>query len=220
MGVLAPSKGSPAGELPHLFGRSRFAQAAAPPSRRALVCGLCAAAAAAAAGAPAQAGDRNDPARNMLARPGDLLASFENGHAGAILAPADVKRDAPPLLAWPFDPAKKIARDGSRLNIVLVMRFDPAALSPAEQPRAAEGILAYTGVCTHQGCWVTDWLAKKRLLHCPCHGSEYDPRRGAAVVRGPAPRALPALPLRLAGGRLEVAGPFTDRVGGESPAGY
>jgi rieske iron-sulfur protein len=200
--------------------RGQIEQARALPSRRAVVCGLCAAAAAVGVSEAARAGGPADAARNMLAQPGDLLAAFNEGHAGAVINPSDVKRDMSPLLAWPYDPAKKIARDGSRLNLVLVMRFDPTTLSPDERPRAADGIIAYTGVCTHQGCWVTDWLTKKQLLHCPCHGSEYDPRRGGAVALGPAPRDLPALPLRLAAGKLTVAARFTGRVGGETATGY
>ncbi len=35
-----------------------------------------------------------------------------------------------------------------------------------------------------------------------CHNSEYDPRAGAQVVFGPAPRRLAALPLTLADGSL------------------
>jgi hypothetical protein len=34
------------------------------------------------------------------------------------------------------------------------------------------------------------------------------------VVSGPTPRPQPTLPLRLTDGVLDVAGPFTDRVGG------
>jgi rieske iron-sulfur protein len=216
MGTLAPSEKT----LPDAFlERSGTEQSIAAPSRRAMMRGLCAAAAA-VGGAVAVRADEPNAAQNMLAQPGDWFASFKDGHAGALIDPADVKRNMAPLLAWPFDPAKKVARDGSRLNLILVMRFDPASLSLDEKNRAANGIVAYTAVCTHQGCWVTDWLAKERLLHCPCHGSRYDPRRGGAVVLGPAPRALPALPLRLAGGRLEVAAPFTDRVGAEAPTGY
>ena len=36
---------------------------------------------------------------------------------------------------------------------------------------------------------------------------------GAAVIDGPTPRSLAALPLRLADGKLVVAKPFTGRVG-------
>lgn len=213
MGALGPTDRSPLGGSPS---QSPAAPTIALPSRRAVLCAVCAAAATAVA--PAQAAEPANP-RDMLAQPGDLLASFKEGKAGPLIDPAAVKRDAAQLLAWPYDPKSKTARDGSRLNLVLLMHFDPADLSPDEKPRAANGIVAYTAVCTHQGCWVTGWRASQKLLHCPCHGSEYDPRRGAAVARGPAPRALPALPLRIAAGRLEVAGPFSDRVGAETPSG-
>jgi Rieske Fe-S protein len=187
-------------------------------SRRAVVCTIGAAAATAWVQRPVCA-DEPDPARNMLAQPGDLLVAFKNDGAGAIINPADVKRDAQPLLAWPFDPAKKIARDGSRLNLVILMNFDPSSLSPAERVRAADGIVAFSAVCTHMACWVTDWLNSKQVLQCLCHQSEYDPRQGGRVVSGPAPRPLPALPLRVAAGRLEVKDHFIDRIGGEKITG-
>ena len=36
-----------------------------------------------------------------------------------------------------------------------------------------------------------------RPLYCACHGSQYDPKDGAKVVGGPAPRRLAMLPLRI-----------------------
>jgi rieske iron-sulfur protein len=186
-------------------------------SRRSVLCGMCVAAIAAVP-LPVVADVATDP-RDMLAQPGDLLAAFQNDGAGAIINPADVKRDAQLLLAWPFDPAKKIARDGSRLNLILLMNFDPSSLSEEERGRAADGIVAYAAVCTHMACWVTDWLASKQVLHCQCHQSEYDPRQSGRVVSGPAPRPLPALPLRIADARLEVKDHFNERVGGEKATG-
>jgi Rieske Fe-S protein len=195
--------------------RGEFEEAAGPASRRAVVGGICAATAMAWLGDPVCADEAADPARNMLAQPGDLLVAFKNDGFGAIINPADVRRDGQPLLAWPFDPAKKIARDGSRLNLIVLMAFDPSSLATAERARAADGIVGFAAVCTHMACWVTDWLTSKQVLHCLCHQSEYDPRQGGQVVSGPAPRPLPALPLRIAEGRLEVKEPFTSRVGGE-----
>jgi Rieske Fe-S protein len=186
--------------------------------RRTVLGGLCCTAALCETPAPELAAAAADP-RNREAQPGDLLVAFKNGGAGAVIGAADVPGDAAPLLAWPADPQTKIARDGSRLNLILVMRFDPSGLSTAERARAADGIVAYTAVCTHQACWVTDWLASKQLLQCPCHQSRYDPRQGGVVVTGPAPRALPALPLRIAAGRLAAKDDFTDRVGGAPAPG-
>jgi rieske iron-sulfur protein len=206
------STGLPAPTEPPLGLRPEHAAA----SRRAVLWGACGAAVMGVMPLPAA----GDAVRDMRAQPGDLLVAFKNDDgAGAIINPGDVKRGAEPLLAWPFDPAKMIVRSGSRLNLVILMNFDPATLSAAERGRAAGGVVAYTAVCTHQACWVTDWLQSKQVLQCPCHQSQYDPRQGARVVTGPAPRPLPALPVRLADGRLEVKGPFTDRVGGAAPSG-
>ncbi len=55
----------------------------------------------------------------------------------------------------------------------------------------------------------------KNVFKCMCHNSEYDPRQGALVVFGPAPRRLAALPLALADGALTVAAPFVGKVGAQ-----
>ena len=132
------------------------------------------------------------------------------------LGPDDIGAGARPIMAWAMDPGDGTVRSGSRLNQLLVVRLDPDALSAETRPRAVEGIVAYTAICTHTGCEVDDWLQEEQLLHCPCHGSKYDPRDGARVVEGEAPRPLPALRLRLDDGRLVVVGVFTARVGFQS----
>lgn len=189
----------------------RVEQAAAL-SRRAVLGGCLV---MAADGAADLARADSDPARDMRPQPGDLLVFFDGDQEGAVIKPADLKPGDPPRLAWAFDSAKKVPRDGSRLNQILVMRYDPAALGPVELPRAADGVVAYSAICTHQQCTVTDWLAAKQVAQCPCHQSEYDLAHGARVVAGPAPRPLPALPLKISDGAPVVAAPFTDRVGGE-----
>ena len=73
----------------------------------------------------------------------------------------------------------------------------------------ADGVVAYSAICTHSGCEVDESLGGNETLYCSCHGSTFDARRAAApVISGPAPRRLPQLPLRVDGGRLVVAGPF------------
>jgi Rieske Fe-S protein len=164
---------------------------------------------------PSRADDADDPARAARPQKGDLLVYFDGDHEGQVIKPADLKVGDPSFLAWAYDPQKKLPRDGSRLNMVLMVRLDPATIKPDEASRAADGIVAYSAICTHQQCPVTDWLTESKDFRCPCHQSVYDPRDGAKVVGGPAPRPLPALPLVIAGGELQVAGPFTERVGGE-----
>jgi Rieske Fe-S protein len=131
------------------------------------------------------------------------------------LTPADIPLEATPTMAWALDPSDKTVRNGSRLNRVLLLRLRAGQLSRETQTRAADGVVAYTAICTHTGCEVTDWLADQQLLYCPCHFSKFDPKDGARVVDGAAPRALPALPLMLVEGNLVVAEPFTARVGFE-----
>lgn len=166
----------------------------------------------------ARADEPIDADRLKLPQPGDWLVSAGNDAGTTPLKPHDL---APQdlVLAWGFDPRRKLPRDGSRLNMVLLMRFDPATLGEAEKPFSADGVVAFSAICTHQQCTVTDWLKSTQVSQCPCHQSQYDLRHGAKVVGGPAPRALPALPLKLDDGVLVVAGPFTARVGGEQQQG-
>jgi rieske iron-sulfur protein len=141
---------------------------------------------------------------------GDLLVSLENDDA---LALKDVPLGGPPVLAWPMDPASKTVRKESRLNKIVLLRFEPAALSETTKERAIDGVVAYSAICPHAGCEVSGWAADQQLLECSCHYSHYDPRAAAAVIDGPAPRPLAALPLKIVDGKLAVAKPFTGRVG-------
>jgi Rieske Fe-S protein len=131
------------------------------------------------------------------------------------LTPADLPLATGYTMAWAMDPADKTVRSGSRLNQVLLLRFDPASLTAETRARAADGVVAYTSICTHNGCDIDNWLAREQHLFCSCHESIFDPRDGAKVVDGPAPRPLPALPLTIAGGALVVSKPFTTPVGYE-----
>jgi Rieske Fe-S protein len=131
------------------------------------------------------------------------------------MTPNDIPLATGYTMAWAMDPVDKTVRSGSRLNQVLLLRFDPASVATETRARAADGVVAYTSVCTHSGCDVDQWLAREQHLFCSCHESIFDPRDGAKVIDGPAPRALPALPLTIADGNLVVSKPFTTPVGYE-----
>jgi rieske iron-sulfur protein len=164
--------------------------------------------------APELALGQDDPA-SMRPREGDLLIRTGDSTMKP-LTPDDIPPGAAPTMAWPMDPSSQTVRSGSRFNRVLLVRVDADKLSAETRTAAAGGIVAYTSICTHAGCDVEDWLAEEQLLYCSCHSSKFDPRDGARVIDGPAPRSLPALPLRIADRNLAVAGPFTARVGFES----
>ena len=149
---------------------------------------------------------------NERPREGDLLVSSDSGSARPLTL-KDVPAGGPPVLAWPMDPAGNLIRMGSRLNKVLLVRLDPETLVGVTRERAAGGVVAYSAICPHAGCEVSVWVADQKILECSCHYSHFNPREGAAVIDGPAPRALAALPLTIAKGNLTVAKPFTGRVG-------
>ena len=145
---------------------------------------------------------------------GDLFVKAGDPRNTA-LTPGDIVTDQTPMLVWPMAPAAALVRSGSRLNQVILVRFAPELLSAETRARAADGIVAYTAICTHTGCDVDDWRPQERLLGCQCHFSVFDPKDGAKVVDGPAPRPLAALPLTIVDGKLAAAGPFTAAIGFE-----
>lgn len=53
-------------------------------------------------------------------------------------------------------------------------------------------VVAYSTICTHEGCTV-GWDADEQQLACPCHGSRFDAADGGAVISGPAREPLPSV---------------------------
>src|SRR5262245_17518872 len=181
------------------------------PERRAWLTGALASGVSLWSPLPAHA---DDP---RMARPqeGDAFVFATGDRARTAISETDLALGSPPVLAWPIDSATKTVRDGSRLNQVLLLRLDGAEFDETTRAHAAEGgFVAYSASCTHALCPVTGWRPERRIIHCPCHNSEFDPSNGAKVVFGPAPRPLPALPLKAVDGALVAAGKFTGKVGG------
>ena len=143
----------------------------------------------------------------------DLLVAVGSTATPAPLRPDDLPLGDKPTMAWPMDPENSAVRSGSRLNKVLLLHLDPEGFDLETRGHAADGFVAYSAICTHTGCDVIGWHPDSHRLECPCHYSQYDPKTAAQVVSGPAPRPLPALPLRIEDGRLVVAKPFTGRAG-------
>ncbi len=147
----------------------------------------------------------------MRPKEGDLLVNVEDRKAAA-LTPNDIPLASDQIMAWAMDPVDKTVRSGDRLNRILLVRFLTEQLSAETVARAAAGVVAYTAICTHAGCEVTDWIVDTKLLFCPCHDSTFDPKNGGKVVDGPASRMLPALPLKIVENNLVVAAPFSARI--------
>ena len=155
--------------------------------------------------------DAQETPETMRPKEGDLLVKVDDAKA-VPLTPDDIPLATDPTMAWAMDPVDKTIHKGERLNRILLTRFPEAQLAAETRARAAEGVVAYTAICTHAGCEVTDWIEDKQYVFCPCHDSTFDPKDNGKVVDGPAPRMLPALPLKVVGKKLVVAGPFTARI--------
>jgi Rieske Fe-S protein len=143
---------------------------------------------------------------------GDHLVYLTGEKHGEPIRSEDLPMGGPQVQAYPAAPDGTV-RDGSRLNLLIVVRIGDEGLSDETRSRSADGVVAYSGVCTHQACPVNMWSGELKAFVCSCHGSTYDPWDGAEVVAGPAPRHLAALPLKSENGLLMVAAGFTGRVG-------
>ena len=189
-------------------------------TRRTLLLGALVTTACLGCSTQARAGE-DPPGSDERPQKGDLLVFSEGEQEGKLITSGDVPLGGPPVHAWPKDPKTSVVRSASRLNEILIIRLDPAELDEKTRERAVDGIIAYSAICAHAGCPVTAWVKSdvgdKEVFKCMCHNSEYDPRAGAQVVFGPAPRRLAALPLALADGSLTVAGNFIGKVGGAQP---
>jgi rieske iron-sulfur protein len=186
------------------------------PTRRTLLLTVLATGAYMASSGSAAA-DEDQPGSDERPQKADVLVFSEGEHAGEVIKPQDLKLGGSPVHAWSRDSKTSVVRKGARLNELLVVRLDPAELDDETRSRAADGIVAYSAICSHAGCPVTGWLkgaaGDNDVFKCFCHNSEFDPRHSAEVVFGPALRRLAALPLTIADGSLTVAATFVGKVG-------
>lgn len=157
---------------------------------------------------------KKDP-RKIRPQKGDELVYPFWENDGRLITLDDIPLGGPPVLAYPRDPETQVARDRSRLNQIVVLRFVHNELSPRTQELAVDGLIAYSGVCTHTGCNISEWSEEAQHLLCPCHSSAFDPKDRARISGGPAHKPLPVLPVKIVDGKVLVAGPFTGKVGGK-----
>jgi ubiquinol-cytochrome c reductase iron-sulfur subunit len=147
-----------------------------------------------------------DPQRLRLSpwRAGRRLVD-EQGRAVA----ADALEVGSFLTAFP----EGISRERLDASVAVVrLRADELALPADRADWSADGIVAYSKICTHAACAVSlfryplfDPTSPSPALVCPCHYSTFDPGRAGAVLFGPAGRPLPQLPLAIAADGALVA---------------
>lgn len=180
--------------------------------RRALKLGACACVGMGLDAAGLNRALADEPAEQRPTK-GDRLVVADSDGTRRPLSAGEVKVGEKPLFVFPYDVDKKLVRDGSRLNKVLLIRLDPRSLDDATRARSADGVLAFSAVCTHQGCDVSEWVPQSKTLLCFCHFSRFDPCQSGEVMAGPAPRRLPHLPIAIDRGELIVNGSFSASPG-------
>lgn len=129
--------------------------------------------------------------REFLRRTGLLLAGL------AIAGPAVAQRGLLTLL-----PLGK-----GLVDVGPVASFKPGTVTDETSAAAvmvshtADGLIALSPVCTHEGC-LTRWFASEKAFLCPCHGAAYGP--DGAVLARPARAPLAMSPVQVKNGRVLV----------------
>lgn len=152
-------------------------------------------------------------ARTAKPAAGDVLTFADGDRKGEAIKVSDIVEAEHPRFAYPKDVASQTVRDGSRINLLLLVRVKDGDLSEKTRARAADGVVAYSAVCTHYGCQITVTHQNGRSVVCNCHGSTFDTGNNGEIVVGPATRRLASLPLKAVDGALVVAGTFSGQLG-------
>ncbi len=154
------------------------------------------------------------PPRSQRPQPGDVVVFRFGDAAGNPVKPADVPGGAELLQVISKEAKSGVMRDGSRLNGVNLVRVNPDDVDEQTRPYVVEGVIAYSSVCTHQGCDLTQWVPETTTFKCFCHYSEFDATKGGEPNHGPATRRLAILPISLNDqGEFVVAAKFNGKVG-------
>lgn len=144
---------------------------------------------------------------------GDILVYGQGPNKGQPIKAADIETNTLQITAYPMNPESKVIKDKEANNTVIVVRLDPSVLDATTAQAATEGIVAYSGVCKHLGCIVSQWDSAKQEFVCVCHQGHYDPKASGKVVSGPPPAPIPQLPVKVEAGELVVAGDFLGEPG-------
>ncbi|MDO6515188.1 MULTISPECIES: ubiquinol-cytochrome c reductase iron-sulfur subunit [unclassified Neptuniibacter] len=150
---------------------------------------------------------------SMRPKPGDQLV-VEDGHGNArVISASELKLEVQQIMAFPQDPVTGVIRSGSRFNKVMVMRLNPELMDEDTKKNSADGVVAYSAICTHQGCDVNSYIEDKKEFFCFCHYSRFNPYEAGKVTNGPATRRLAMLPIEIKDDFIIVKEPFTRKPG-------
>jgi len=124
---------------------------------------------------------------------GDRLMITKGAHKGEFLRPEMLEVGERQIEGFPYGVEDDVLRKRNRLNRLLFVKAEPDAMDTDVAPRAAQGVLVYSAVCTHKGCTIKSWVPEKQHVRCHCHLSEFAVLTGGSVHGGPARAPLPML---------------------------
>jgi len=91
-----------------------------------------------------------------------------------------------------------IANKGSRA----VVEYNNGGGAVLVEHNSDDTYRAISGICTHQGCIITDYDGTNNDFVCPCHGSRFD--LSGNIVQGPAHSKLSEFTTRIENGSLII----------------
>ncbi len=170
-------------------------------------CGLMCAAAAMSVGVvgisvPAYADIQKD-----APQVGDVFVFTAGPKKDSVVMVDDVVLDAAPLTVMAKAPNGAV-RDGDNFT-TLLYRVAKDKVPSDMAPDTVDGIMAYSAVCTHQGCLMSELHQKSEAVNafgfiCPCHDAIFDPLQEGKNTGGATSATLAYFPIKSDGGKIVV----------------
>ena len=115
-----------------------------------------------------------------------------------------------PVVGYLWPPSKATAGESGQVEVGKTTDFPvgqgkvvPVNDKPVIVVNTTQGGLkAYSAICTHLGC-IVEWDQPRQFILCPCHDGRFNAVNGA-VISGPPPAPLPALPVTVEGDTVYV----------------
>lgn len=142
---------------------------------------------------------------------GDTFVYSDGPNKGKEVMVADIVLDAPPITVQAKDETGTVRE--SEKATVLLYRVAPDNFPIDIKGDTVNGVIAFSAVCTHKGCMITDWDAANKQFVCPCHKAEFDPIQGGTNTGAMKTRDLPQIPVKDHDGKLMIGDAIVSWIG-------